>query len=68
MNNLKAINNLINDIWKLIKANPNPKTEADWMRLLDRGKEIVNDPKYKGVESLAIHWINDYVFWLEGKI
>lgn len=68
MENLKTINNLINALWKLIKANPAPATEADWVRLLDGGKEIVNDPKYKGVEALAIHWINDYVFWLEGKL
>ena len=68
MNNLKVINNLINDIWKLIKANPNPVTEAEWEELLEQGKKIVNAPEYKDVQALAIHWINNYVFWLEEKI
>ena len=68
MNDLKTINNLITDVWKLIKANPNPVTEAEWEKLLEEGKVIDNNPKYTDVEPLARHWINNYVFWLEGKL
>ena len=68
MENLKIINSLINDLWKLIKANPNPKTEEDWEKLLEEGKVIDNNPKYADVEPLARHWILDYMTWLEGKL
>lgn len=68
MNDLKIINNLITDVWKLIKANPAPATEAEWEKLLEESKVIDNNPKYKDVEPLARHWINNYVFWLEGKL
>lgn len=68
MENLKTINSLINDIWKLIKANPNPVTEAEWEKLLEEGKVIDNNPKYADVEPLARHWILDYMTWLEGKL
>ena len=68
MENLKTINSLINDIWKLIKANPNPVTEAEWEKLLEESKVIDNNPKYAEVEPLARHWILDYITWLEGKL
>ena len=68
MNDLKIINNLITDVWKLIKANPNPVTEAEWEKLLEEGKVIDNNPKYADVEPLARHWILDYMIWLEGKL
>ena len=68
MENLKTINGLINDIWKLIKANPNPVTESDWEKLLEEGKVIDNNPKYADVEPLARHWILNYMTWLEGKL
>ena len=68
MENLKTINGLINDIWKLIKANPNPVTEAEWEKLLEECKVIDNNPKYADVELLARHWILDYMTWLEGKL
>ena len=68
MNDLKTINNLITDVWKLIKANPNPVTEAEWEKLLEEGKVIDNNPKYADVEPLARHWILDYMIWLEGKL
>ncbi len=68
MNDLKTINNLITDVWKLIKANPNPGTDADWEKLLEEGKVIDNNPKYADVEPLARHWILDYMTWLEGKL
>ena len=68
MNDLKTINNLITDVWKLIKANPNPATEAEWEKLLEEGKVIDNNPKYADVEPLARHWILDYMTWLEGKL
>ena len=68
MENLKTINGLINDIWKLIKANPNPVTEAEWEKLLEESKVIDNNPKYAEVEPLARHWILDYITWLEGKL
>ena len=68
MDNLKIINSLINDLWKLIKTNPNPKTEEDWEKLLEEGKVIDNNPKYADVEPLARHWILDYMTWLEGKL
>ena len=68
MNDLKTINNLITDVWKLIKANPNPETDADWEKLLEEGKVIDNNPKYADVEPLARHWILDYMTWLEGKL
>ena len=68
MNDLKTINNLIIDVWKLIKPNPNPVTEAEWEKLLEEGKVIDNNPKYADVEPLARHWILDYMTWLEGKL
>ena len=68
MNDLKTINNLITDVWKLIKANPNPATEAEWEKLLEESKAIDNNPKYADVEPLARHWILDYMTWLEGKL
>ena len=68
MENLKTINGLINDLWKLIKANPNPVTEAEWEKLLEESKGIDNNPKYADVEPLARHWILDYMTWLEGKL
>ena len=68
MENLKTINSLINDLWKLIKANPNPVTEAEWEKLLEESKVIDNNPKYAEVEPLARHWILDYITWLEGKL
>ena len=68
MESLKTINGLINDIWKLIKANPNPATEAEWEKLLEESKAIDNNPKYADVEPLARHWILDYMTWLEGKL
>ena len=68
MENLKTINGLINDIWKLIKANPNPVTEAEWEKLLEESKVIDNNPKYAEVEPLARHWILDDITWLEGKL
>lgn len=68
MNELKTINNLITDVWKLIKANPNPATEAEWEKLLEESKVIDNNPKYADVEPLARHWILDYMTWLEGKL
>lgn len=64
----KTFYSLINDIWKLIKANPNPVTEAEWEKLLEEGKAIDNNPKYANVEPLARHWILDYMTWLEGKL
>lgn len=68
MNDLKTINNLITDVWKLIKANPNPVTEADWEKLLEGGKAIDNNPKYKTIEPLARYWILGYMDWAEGKL
>lgn len=68
MNDLKTINNLITDVWKLIKANPNPVTEADWEKLLEGGKAIDNNPKYKTIEPLARYWILGYLSWAEGKL
>lgn len=68
MNDLKTINNLITDVWKLIKANPNPVTEAEWEKLLEEGKVVDNNPKHANVEPLARHWILDYMTWLEGKL
>lgn len=68
MENLKIINSLINDLWKLIKANPNPKTEEDWEKLLEGGKAIDNNPKYKTIEPLARYWILGYLSWAEGKL
>lgn len=68
MNDLKIINNLITDVWKLIKSNPHPVTKAEWEKLLEESKVIDNNPKYADVEPLARHWINNYVFWLEGKL
>lgn len=68
MNDLKTINNLITDVWKLIKANPHPVTDEDWKKLLEEGKVIDNNPKYADVEPLARHWILDYMTWLEGKL
>ena len=68
MSDLKTINNLITDVWKLIKANPNPVTEAEWEKLLEESKVIDNNPKYADVEPLAMHWILDYMTWLEGKL
>ena len=68
MENLKTINGLINDIWKLIKANPNPVTDEEWEKLLEEGKVIDNNPKYADVEPLARHWILNYISWSEGKL
>ena len=68
MNDLKTINNLITDVWKLIKANPNPVTDEDWENLLEGGKAIDNNPKYKTVEPLARYWILGYIDWVEGKL
>ena len=68
MDNLKIINGLINDIWKLIKANPNPVTEAEWEKLLEEGKVIDNKPKYDDVKPVERHWILNYMTGLEGKL
>lgn len=68
MEEKKLLYDLIIDVWRLIRDNYKPETEEEWEELLEQGKKIVNNPKYKNVQNLAIHWINDYVFWLEGKI
>ena len=68
MENLKIINSLINDLWKLIKANPNPVTDAEWEKLLEGGNAIDNNPKYKTVEPLARYWVLGYIDWVEGKL
>ena len=68
MENTQILYELIIDVWRLIRDNYKPETEEEWEELLEEGKKIVNAPEYKDVQALAIHWINNYVFWLEGKL
>jgi len=68
MENTQILYDLIIDVWRLVRENPNPVTESDWEKLLEEGKVIDNNPKYADVEPLARHWILDYMIWLEGKL
>lgn len=68
MENTQTLYDLIIDVWRLVRENPNPVTEAEWEKLLEEGKVIDNNPKYADVEPLARHWILDYMTWLEGKL
>ena len=68
MENTQILYDLIIDVWRLVRENPNPATEADWEKLLEEGKVIDNNPKYADVEPLARHWILDYMTWLERKL
>lgn len=56
------------DIWKLvIESKDSTHTEAEWEKLLDQGKALVNDPRYEAVQDLAIAWINSFVSWLDAR-
>lgn len=68
MENTQTLYDLIIDVWRLVRENPNPVTEAEWEKLLEGGNAIDNNPKYKTVEPLARYWVLGYIDWVEGKL